>query len=56
MVNTRNKSEKLRKRNPKKFTKNTSKLQTNSQIFQAKVAAEVDFLNTLPEDKEKRKH
>ena len=54
MVNTKNKSEKLRKRNPKKFTKNTSKLQTNSQIFQAKVAAEVDFLNTLPEDKEKR--
>ena len=54
MVNTKNKSEKVRKRNPKKFTKNISKLQTNSQIFQAKVTAEVDFLKTLPEDEEQR--
>ena len=50
----KNKSEKVRKRNPKKFTKNISKPQTNSQIFQAKVAAEVDFLKTLPEDEKQR--
>ena len=36
------------------FTKNKSKLQTNSQIFQAKVTAEVDFLKTLPEDDKQR--
>ena len=53
MVNTKNKSEKVRK-NTKKFTKNMSKPHTNSQIFQALVAAEVAFLKTLPEDKEKR--
>ena len=54
MVNTKYKSKKIRKRNPKEVTKNISKLQTNSQCFQAKVTAEVDFLKTLPEDDKQR--
>ena len=54
MVNTKYKSKKIRKRNPKEVTKNISKLQTNSQCFQAKVTAEVDFLKSLPEDDKQR--
>ena len=37
------------------FTKSKSKLRTISEIFQAKVTAEVNFLKTLPEDDKQRK-